>query len=533
MRILIADDLSQEAKTILERIPGAQVEFKVGLKPDQLREIIGGYDALAVRSATKVTAEILAAAPKLKVIGRAGTGVDNIDLPAATRKGVVVMNAPGGNSVSVAEHTIALLLSLARSIADASQSTRAGKWEKKKYASGRELAGKTLGVVGTGNIGGLVVKRAQAFGMKVIGYDPFLSGEAAAKLGIELVELDQIWKRADAITLHVPMTEQTRNMISAQTLLLMKPGALIVNCARGGLIDETALAEALRSKKIGGAALDVFEVEPPPKDHPLFACENFIATPHLGGSTEDAQANVAVIVCESMVDYLTTGTIRNAVNVPSVSGEVMERLGPFLRLAEKLGRFAGQMALEGECVTAPESIEITYAGEVSKQPTAPLTAAVLKGVLGTFLAEPVNEVSGPALAKERGLKVTETKTSETPDFASLVTVKLRCKTASTELAGTIVGKREPRIVRVNAFELESVAEGNIVVVHNNDAPGVIGNVGHTLGEAKVNIAQFALARDKQKGEALALVNVDSPASPELLERLRKLPNINRVHQIVL
>ena len=533
MRILIADDLSQEAKTILERIPGAQVEFKVGLKPDQLREIIGGYDALAVRSATKVTAEILAAAPKLKVIGRAGTGVDNIDLPAATRKGVVVMNAPGGNSVSVAEHTIALLLSLARSIADASQSTRAGKWEKKKYASGRELAGKTLGVVGTGNIGGLVVKRAQAFGMKVIGYDPFLSGEAAAKLGIELVELDQIWKRADAITLHVPMTEQTRNMISAQTLALMKPGALIVNCARGGLIDENALAEALRSKKIGGAALDVFEVEPPPKDHPLFACENFIATPHLGGSTEDAQANVAVIVCESMVDYLTTGTIRNAVNVPSVSGEVMERLGPFLRLAEKLGRFAGQMALEGECVTAPESIEITYAGEVSKQPTAPLTAAVLKGVLGTFLAEPVNEVSGPALAKERGLKVTETKTSETPDFASLVTVKLRCKTASTELAGTIVGKREPRIVRVNAFELESVAEGNIVVVHNNDAPGVIGNVGHTLGEARVNIAQFALARDKQKGEALALVNVDSPASPELLERLRKLPNINRVHQIVL
>ena len=533
MRILIADDLSQEAKTILERIPGAQVEFKVGLKPAELREIIGGYDALAVRSATKVTAEILAAATKLRVIGRAGTGVDNIDLPAATRKGVVVMNAPGGNSVSVAEHTLALLLALARSIADASQSTRGGKWEKKKYASGRELAGKTLGVVGTGNIGGLVVKRAQAFGMKVSGYDPFLSAEAAAKLGIELVELGQIWKRADAITLHVPMTEQTKNMISAPTLALMKPGALIVNCARGGLIDENALADALRSKKIGGAALDVFEVEPPPKDHPLFSCENFIATPHLGGSTEDAQTNVAVIVCESMVDYLTTGTIRNAVNVPSVSGEVMERLGPFLRLAEKLGRFAGQVALEGESATAPESIEITYAGEVSTQPTAPLTAAVLKGVLGTFLAEPVNEVSAPALAKERGLMITETKTSETPDFASLVTVKLRCKTAATELAGTIVGKREPRIVRVNAFELESVAEGNIVVVHNNDAPGVIGNVGQTLGEAKVNIAQFALARDKQKGEALALVNVDSPATAEVLDRLRKLPNVRRVQQIVL
>ena len=533
MRILISDDLSQEAKTILERIPGARVEFKVGLKPAELREIIGGYDALAVRSATKVTADILAAAPRLKVIGRAGTGVDNIDLAAATRKGVVVMNAPGGNSVSVAEHTFALLLSLARSIADASQSTRAGKWEKKKYASGRELAGKTLGVVGTGNIGGLVVRRAQAFGMKVIAYDPFLSAEAAGKLGIELVELEQIFRRSDAMTLHVPLNEQTKNMVSAHTLSLMKPGALLVNCARGGLVDEKALADALKSKQLGGAALDVFEVEPPPADHPLFACENFIGTPHLGGSTEDAQANVAVIVCESMVDFLTTGTIRNAVNVPSVSGEVMERLGPFLLLAERLGKFAGQMALEGDTPTAPEAIEIAYAGEVSHQPTSPLTAAVLKGVLGTFLAEPVNEVSGPALAKERGLSVTETRTSDTPDFASLLTVRLRCKTGTTELAGTIVGKREPRIMRVNSFELEAVPEGAIVVVHNKDAPGVIGNVGHTLGEAQVNIAQFTLARDRERGEALALVNVDSPASPEVLDRLRKLPNVTRVHQVVL
>jgi D-3-phosphoglycerate dehydrogenase/(S)-sulfolactate dehydrogenase len=534
MRVLISDDLSPEAKSILERIPGAQVEFKPGLKPAELLQIIGQYEALAVRSATKVTAEVLAAATNLRVIGRAGTGVDNIDLAAATRRGVVVMNAPGGNSVSVAEHTLALLLSLARSIADASQSTRAGRWEKKKYSAGRELAGKTLGVVGTGNIGQLVVQRAKAFGMKVIAYDPFLSEDAALKLGVEPVELPELFRRSDAITLHVPLTEQTKNMVNAATLLQMKPGALLVNCARGGLVDERAVADALTSKYLGGAALDVFENEPPPADHPLFSCENFIGTPHLGGSTEDAQQNVAVIVCEAMVEYLTTGTIRNAVNAPSVTGEVLERLGPFLRLAEKLGAFAAQYVLQGEHAGAPEEVEIAYAGEVAVHPTAPLTAAVLKGVLRTFLAETVNEVSAPALARERGISVKEVKSSETPDFASLVTLKLRCgKSLSTEVSGTIVGKREPRLVRVDGLDIEAVPEGFMIVVHNNDAPGVIGNVGFTLGEARVNIAQFALARDRARGEALALVNVDSPASPEVLDRLRKLPNIRRVHQVAL
>src|SRR5260221_634268 len=323
-------------------------------------------------------------------------------------------------------------------------------------------------------------------------------------------------------------------MVDAATRAQMKPGAGRVNCARGGLVDERALADALRSKHRGGAALDVFEIEPPPADHPLFACENFIATPHLGGSTEDAQQNVAVIVCESMVEYLTTGTIRNAVNVPSVSGEVLERLGPFLRLGEKLGTFAAQYVLQGDCAGAPEEIEITYAGEVAQHPSAPLTAAVLKGVLGTFLAEPVNEVSAPALAGERGISVKEVKTSETPDFASLLSLRLRCgKSLTTEVAGTIVGKREPRLVRVDGLEIEAVPEGFMIVVHNNDAPGVIGNVGLTLGEAKVNIAQFALARDRVRGVALALVNVDSPASPDVLDRLRKLPNVRRVHQVAL
>jgi D-3-phosphoglycerate dehydrogenase len=533
MRILISDDLSPEAKSILERIPGAQVDVRVGLKPQELREIIGGYEALAVRSATKVTKEILDAAQKLRVIGRAGTGVDNIDLAAASRRGVVVMNAPGGNSVSVAEHTLALLLSLARQIADASQSTRTGKWEKKKFSSGRELLGKTLGVIGTGSIGALVVRRAQAFGMKVLGYDPFLAAEAAAKLGIELVDLPEIWKRCDAITLHVPLTEQTRNMVGKEQLAQMKPGALIVNCARGGLVDERALADALRRGKVGGAALDVFEHEPPAADHPLFSCPNFIGTPHLGGSTEDAQQNVATIVCDAMVDYLTTGTVRNAVNVPSVSSEVLERLGPFLLLGEKMGALSAQLALEGETTAAPEQIEIAYAGEVAQQPTAPLTAAVLKGVLGTFLAEPVNEVSAPALAKERGLSVTQVKRNETPDFASLVTVRLACKPGVTEVSGTIIGKREPRIVRVNEFEVEAAPQGTMLVMVNHDKPGVIGNVGRTLGEAQVNIAQFALARDAQSGRALALVNIDTPAGADTLEKLRKLPHVLRVQQVVL
>ena len=533
MRVLIADDLSPEAKIILERIPDAQVDVRVGLKPAELREIAGAYDALAVRSATKVTAEFLAAATRLRVIGRAGTGVDNIDLDAATRRGVVVMNAPGGNSVSVAEHTVALLLALARRVADASQSTCAGKWEKKKFSAGREVLGKTLGVVGTGSIGALVVQRAKAFGMKVIAYDPFLSEEAAAKLGVELVPLPEIFRRSDAVTLHVPLNEQTKNMVAAPQLAQMKPGALLINCARGGLVDEMAVAEALESKRLGGAALDVFETEPPPAGHPLFSCENFIATPHLGGSTEDAQQNVALIVCEAMVEYLTTGTIRNAVNVPSVTGEVMERLGPFLRLATKLGAFAGQLATQAAC-GAPEQIEIAYAGEVAEHPSAPLTAAVLKGVLGTFLAEPVNEVSAPALARERGLSVQEVKTSETPDFASLITVRLRCgKEVTTAVSGTIVGKREPRLVRVDKFELEAVPEGAILVMHNNDKPGVIGNVGRTLGEAQVNIAQFALARDRRSGEAIALVNVDTPAPPEVLDRLRRLPNVRSVHQVTL
>ncbi len=531
MRVLISDDLSQEATTILQRLPGAHVDVKVGLKPAELKEIIGDYDALAVRSATKVTADILSAAGKLRVIGRAGTGVDNIDLEAATRRGVVVMNAPGGNTVSVAEHTFALLLALARQIPDASQSTRGGKWEKKKFSAGREVQGKTLGVVGTGNIGGVVVRRAIAFGMKVIGFDPFLTAEAAQKLGVQLVTLDELFAQSDAITLHVPLTEQTKNMVDAARIARMKPGALLVNCARGGLVDEVALADALKAGKLGGAALDVFEKEPPAADHPLFSCPNFIATPHLGGSTEDAQASVAVIVAEAMVDYLSTGTVRNAVNVPSLTAELLERLGPWLKLGNKLGSLAGQLvSMHGEGKSAPEELEIVYAGEVSAGKTAALTASVLKGVLGHFMAEPVNEVSGPALAKERGIIVREVKTPESPDYASLLQLRLRGRGRELVVAGTIVGKRDPRVVRMDSFEVEAVPEGWVIVLQNDDVPGVIGRVGLALADGQVNIAGFALARNPRR-EALALVNVDTPAGHETLQSLRKIAHVRAVHQV--
>jgi len=533
MRILISDELSPEAQAILRRLPGAQVDVQTGLKPAELKAIIGGYDALAVRSATKVTADLLAEASRLRVIGRAGTGVDNIDLAAATRRGVVVMNAPGGNTVSVAEHTLALLLALARQIPAASESTRTGKWEKKKFAAGRELQGKTLGVIGTGSIGGVVVRRAAGFGMRVIGYDPFLTEEAASKLGVELVSLEQIFREADAITLHVPLTEQTKNMVGKTQIEMMKPGALLVNCARGGLVDEAALAEALKAGKLGGAALDVFEKEPPAADHPLFGCPNFIATPHLGGSTEEAQQSVAVIVAEAMVEYLSTGTVRNAVNMPSLSRELLDRLGPWLRLAEKLGSLAGQlMCLHGE-KSAPEALELTYAGEVASQPTASVTAAAIKGVLGQFLAEAVNEVSGPALARERGINVREVKTEEHEDYANLLQIKLRGRGRELLVAGTIAGKRNLRVVRMDAFEVEAVPEGPVIVMHNDDVPGVIGGVGQVLAQDGVNIAGFALARNAPRGEALALVNVDSPASAETLAALRRVPHVRSVHQVVL
>ena len=523
-RVLVADDLSAEGVEILRRA-GLEVDVKVGLKPDELEAIVGGYDGLAVRSATKVTAKVLEKAPRLRVVGRAGVGVDNVDLAAATRRGVVVMNTPGGSSVTVAELTLAHMLALARHVAQATASVKGGRWEKKKF-QGHELAGKTLGVVGIGNIGSIVVERCLALKMRAVAYDPFISPEAAARLGVELVTLDDLWAQSDVVSLHVPLTEQTRNLVNAQTLARMKKGALLVNCARGGVIDEAALAEALRSGHLGGAALDVFEKEPPPPDHPLFQCATFVCTPHLGASTEEAQAAVAVAIAEQLAAFLVRGEVKNAVNLPSLPRETLERLAPYLELAERLGSMAAQLSPDGV-----REVRIEIAGELATLPHRPIAARVLKGILQHALDEPVNEVSAPAIAKERGLAVREEQLVESRDFVSLLTVELKSDAGHVAVAGTVFGRREPRVVRVNQFRLEAVPEGHLILCENDDAPGVVGNIGGTLGEAGVNIARISLSREDDRSAAFSLINVDSPPPPELLERLRKLPHVRWVRAL--
>lgn len=524
-RVLVSDDLAAEGIEILQRTPGVEVDVKVGLPQAKLIEIIGGYEALAVRSATKVTREVLTAGKSLRVVGRAGIGVDNVDLDAATKLGIVVMNTPGGNTITVAEHTLAMLMAAARHIPQATQSMRAGAWEKKKF-SGRELFNKTLGVVGLGNIGSVVAQRALALKMKVLAYDPFLSAEAAKRLGIEMASLEEIYRKADFITVHVPLTEQTRGMIGTQAISMMKPSTILVNCARGGIVDEAALAEALKSKRIAAAALDVFEKEPLPKDHPFLTLENVVMTPHLGASTEEAQVNVAVALAEQMVDYLLNGTVRNAVNLPSVSREVLEVLGPYLNLGSKLGSFCGQLAPAGA-----ERIDIEYAGEITRHAVGAVTSQILRGMLAHFMDVPVNEVNAPALAKERGIAVSERRTSDSPDFASLISVQVFGASQSVRVAGTLFGRQNPRIVRVNQFEIEAVPEGHVLVLHNRDVPGVIGKFGSTLGNAGINIGLIHLSRGG--GEAFSLVNIDSAAPPPVLDALRRIDGAISVSQVKL
>ncbi|HUL57941.1 MAG TPA: phosphoglycerate dehydrogenase [Anaeromyxobacteraceae bacterium] len=525
-RVLVSDDLSPEAVRIL-RDAGLEVDVKVGLKAEELAEIVAGYDALAVRSATKVTAKLLERASRLKVVGRAGVGVDNVDLEAATRRGVVVMNTPGGSSVTVAELALAMILALSRHVAAATASVRAGKWEKKRF-QGRELAGKTLGVVGIGNIGSVLVERAAAMKMRVIAYDPFIGPDAAAKLGARLADLDTVWRESDVVSVHVPLTDQTRHLVNAQTLARMKKGALLVNCARGGIVDERALAEALASGHLGGAALDVFEKEPPPADHPLFAQENFVCTPHIGASTEEAQSAVAVAVAEQLALFLTRGEVRNAVNVPSLPRDVLDQLGPWLPLAEKLGSLAAQLGPAG-----PREVAVAVAGDLGAVPLRPLSARVLVGLLRDALDTPVNEVSAPAAARDRGLTVREERSNEPHDYASLLTVTLRGQGGEVTVAGTVYGKREARIVRVDGFRVEAVPEGDVILCENDDAPGVVGNLGTALGAAGVNIARISLSRLEDRSRAFAFLNVDSAPSQAILDRVRALPHVRSVRAIKL
>ncbi len=523
-RVLVADDLSPEGIDILRRA-GLQVDVRTGMKPDELEAAIGDYDAVAVRSASKITARVLEKATRLKVVGRAGVGVDNVDLEAATRRGVVVMNTPGGSSVTVAELAIGMMLALSRHIPQASASTKSGKWEKKRF-QGHELAGKTLGVVGIGNIGSVVVDRARAMKMRVVAFDPFVSAEAAAALGVELVPLDEIWRQADVISLHVPLTDETRNVVNADTLARMRKGVLVVNCARGGLVDEKALAAALASGHVGGAALDVFDREPVAPDNPLLALDNFVCTPHLGASTEEAQAAVAVAIAEQLAAFLTRGEVKSAVNVPSLSREMLERFGPYLGLAEKLGAMAAQLAPPGV-----REVRIACAGDVAEAPSRPLVAAVLKGLLSSVEARPVNEVSAPGIARERGITVREERAAGHQDYASLVTVTVLGEGGQAVVAGTVYGRRHPRIVQVNQFHLEAVPEGNIILCVNDDSPGVVGNIGTALGRAGVNIARISLSRDAVGAAAVSLLNVDSDPAPAVLETLRALPHVREVRRI--
>jgi D-3-phosphoglycerate dehydrogenase / 2-oxoglutarate reductase len=518
IKVLVSDKMSPLAAEILAK-RGIQVDTKTGMTPEELAGCIGDYHGLAIRSSTTVTPAMLAAATSLKVVGRAGIGVDNVDIAAATARGVVVMNTPFGNSVTTAEHAIAMMMALVRQIPLANASTHESKWEKNRFM-GTELYGKTLGLIGCGNIGSIVADRAQGLKMRVVGFDPFLSEERAKDLNIEKVTLEELLARADVITLHTPLNDSTRNILNKDTLAKTKKGVFIVNCARGGLIHEADLKAALESGQVGGAALDVFEVEPA-KEHPLFGMENVICTPHLGASTNEAQVNVALQVAEQMADYLLTGAVTNAVNMPSVSAEDAVKLNPYIKLVEYLGSFAGQLT-----ETGLKEIHIEYQGNVAKLNTKPLTAVTLKGILEP-LTSSVNMVNAPTIAKERGIKVSETTSTDSAHYPSLVRVTVVTDKRSRTIAGTLFNK-QPRIVELHGVKLEASLSPMMLYVHNADKPGLIGGLGQLLGDAAVNIANFHLGRNEEGTDAVALVEIDQPVPDAVVDAIAKLPNVKQV-----
>jgi D-3-phosphoglycerate dehydrogenase / 2-oxoglutarate reductase len=520
-RVLICDALSPRAVAIFQA-RGIDVDERVGLKPEELRAIVGDYDGLAVRSATKVTSSILSAATKLRVIGRAGIGVDNIDVAGASARGIVVMNTPFGNSITTAEHAIALLFSLAREIPAANASTHAGHWEKSRFM-GVELTGKTLGVIGCGNIGAIVAERAMALKMKVVASDPFLTPERAQALGVEKVELDALFARADFITLHTPLTAQTRHVIDARALAQCKRGVRIINCARGGLIDEAALLAALQSGQVAGAALDVF-AEEPATANPLFALENVVCTPHLGASTTEAQENVALQVAGQMSDFLTSGAVSNALNMPSVSAEDAPRLRPYMKLAELMGSLVGQVVTAGM-----ESVEIAFEGHAATLNTRPLTSTVLMGLLRPS-SDFVNMVNAPLLARDRGIRIAETRREDEGDYHTLLRLDVRTARETVSLAGTLFSGK-PRLIGIDGVALESELTARMLFVRNRDTPGFIGSLGTTLGRAGVNIANFNLGRARRGDDAVCLVSLDEDVDESLLEQIRALPGVVGVHAL--
>jgi D-3-phosphoglycerate dehydrogenase len=520
-KVLISDALSPAAVAIFKE-RGIEVDFQPGLgkDKDKLAATIDGFDGLAIRSATKVTAKILEQAKSLKVIGRAGIGVDNVDIPAATARGIIVMNTPFGNSITTAEHAITLMLSLARQIPEADASTRAGKWEKNKFL-GVEIFGKTLGVIGCGNIGSIVADRALGMKMKVIAYDPYLSDERALNLGVEKVELDELMRRADFITLHTPLTDKTRNIINAESLALTKKSVRLINCARGGLIDEAALFEALKSGRVAGAALDVFATEPA-AESPLFGLHNVVCTPHLGASTTEAQENVALQIAEQMSDYLIRGAISNAVNFPSISAEEAPRLKPFVALAEKLGSFAGQLT-----ETGIKQVQVSYEGIVAQMNTRALTSAAIAGLLRPILQD-VNVVSAPIVAKDRGIIVEETRREAEGDYESLITVTIVTDRQTRSVAGTVYADGRPRLINIKGIRMDAEFGPSMLYVTNQDKPGFVGRFATLLAGAGINIATFHLGRDSAGGNAIALVEIDGTVSPDLLAKVQQIPNVQQV-----
>lgn len=524
MKVLVSDNLSELGIQILREAEGIDVDVRVGLSPDELKAIIGEYHGLAIRGATKVTEDVLALADNLKVVGRAGTGLDNVNIPAASKRGIVVMNTPGGNTVTTAEHSLAMLMALARNIPQADFSMKQGKWEKKKF-SGTEIYNKTLGVVGLGKIGSVVADRAIGLGMQVMAYDPFLSEEQAKQMGIKLGSMDEVFREADFITFHVPLTDDTRGLVNAKNIAKMRDGVRIVNCSRGPVVNEEDLADAIESGKVAGAALDVYSVEPPGKTR-LIDLDRIICTPHLGASTQEAQDNVAVAVAAQIRDYLLTGTIRNAVNAPAVSGEALENLKPYLDLSQRLGLFLGQMIQSGI-----KSVEAQYSGAVVDMELKPVTTSFLTGLLTPILKEDVNQVNAPMVADERGIVVSETRVSKGEHFLSLLRYKVVTENQDHVVEGTLFGRSEPRMVRYGSFRGEFDLSGELILISGMDKPGVIGKVGTVLGEKGINISHFQFARQTEGGNALLFLNTDVRADEPALNALRALDYVVSVRRL--
>ena len=525
-KILISDPLAKEGIDILEKEKEFSVDVRTKIPPEELKRIIKNYDALVVRSETKVTKDVIKNADRLKVIGRAGIGLDNVDLEAASKKGIIVMNSPTGNTISTAEHALSLLLSLSRNIPQADISLKQKKWERKKFM-GVEVYGKVLGIIGLGRIGSEVAKRALSFNMKIKAYDPFLSQEKAQELGVESVDLKTLFKTADYITIHTPLTKDTKNIINKESIRLMKNSVRIINCARGGIVNEADLVEAIEKGKVAGAAFDVYEKEPP-LESKLLTSDKIITTPHLGASTEEAQVNVAIDIVNSVKDALLDKGIRNAVNMPSVDPEVFKSMKPFLDLAEKMGLMQAQI-MEGYI----KSVKIAYIGEIVNQNLDALTLSIMKGLLSPALEEKVNNVNAMFIARERGINIIERKTKEVEDFTHLIHVTVETNKTKNSITGTLFTKTEPRIVKINNFYVEAVPKGHMLVINNIDVPGIVGHIGTLLGDEKINIAGMTFGREKKGGNAITLLNVDSEVPKEIIQKIKKAKNIKEVKYIKL